>query len=133
MVSRGKFSANQFKRAEILIKSDDTLSVKQIALEVGRCQSTVRSIRNKYIKGGLEMALYDAPRPGAPKKIFAEHEAVITSIACSEVPEGHTHWTLRMIGDKLIELTEVEAVDKSTISRTLKKVNSNHGSHTSGA
>ena len=38
MMSKGVFSANQFRRAEILLKSDDAFSVKQIAEQVGRCE-----------------------------------------------------------------------------------------------
>ena len=132
MLNKGKFQSNEIKRAEILIKSDDGKSVAEIATEVDRCEGTVRNIRNKYIEGGLDMALYDSPRPGAPKKIYSEHEALITAIACSEVPEGHSHWTLRMIGDKMVELTEIQSVNTSTICRVLKKVNSNPGKIFSG-
>lgn len=123
MMHKGVFSSNQFRRAEILLLSDDTQSVKQIAQQVGRCEGTVRNIRNKYIEGGLDHALYDAPRPGAPKKILDRHEALITAIACSEVPEGRSQWTLQMIGDKLIELSDIDMIDLSTIQRTLKKTN----------
>jgi hypothetical protein len=37
------------------------------------------------------------------------------------VPEGHDHWTLRMLRDKLMELGVVEQVSASTIQDRLKK------------
>jgi hypothetical protein len=43
------------------------------------------------------------------------------SNACSPVPDGHDHWTLRMLRDKLVELDVVESVSAATIHSLLKK------------
>jgi hypothetical protein len=50
-----------------------------------------------------------------------EGEAVLVALACSPVPEGHDHWTLRMLRDKVIELGIVDNISASTIHDRLKK------------
>ena len=59
-------------------------------------------------------------------------EAVLVAIACSPVPEGHDHWTLRMLRDKLIELEVVEGISVATVQSRLKKMNSSPGSVNTG-
>jgi transposase len=67
-------------------------------------KTTPKDIRKRYCERGLEGTLHDAPRPGQPKKITAEHEAFAVATACTDAPEGHDHWTLEALRDKLIEL-----------------------------
>jgi transposase len=62
-----------------------------------------KDIRKRYCERGLEGALHDAPRPGQPKKITAEHEEFVVATACMDAPEGHNQWTLEVLRDKLIE------------------------------
>ena len=49
-------------------------------------------------------ALEGAPRPGQPPKLNAKQAAQITAIACSKAPDGHTHWTLRLLADQVVQL-----------------------------
>lgn len=133
MISRGISSVRKLKRAEILLKSDDGYSPREIATMVDRHYQTVYNIRRRYIEEGLESALEERPRPGKPNKIFAKEEAIITTIACSKVPAGCERWTLQMIADRAVELTDLESVSKETISQVLKKVNLNHGKQVNGA
>ena len=62
------------------------------------------------------------PRSGKPpQKINNKEAALIASIACSDPPEGRSSWSLRMIGDKFVELSEVESISHETIRKVLKK------------
>ncbi len=45
----------------------------------------------------------------------------IIATACSQVPEGHEHWTLRLLAGKMVELAVVDAISYETVRRTLKK------------
>jgi len=44
----------------------------------------------------------------------------LTALACSEPPQGHARWTLRLLEDKVVELNIVARVSDNTIGRTLK-------------
>jgi len=132
MCTKGIYPARELKRAEILILGNQCYTVHEIAEAVGRSPNTVRNVRRRYIEEGLEGAIKDKPRPGKPQKIFSSEEAMITTIACSEAPAGHSRWTIRMIADKFIQLSEVDYVCPETIRRVLKKVNSSPGRKKSG-
>ena len=50
-----------------------------------------------------------------------EGEARLVSITCSELPAGHARWTLRLLGDRLVELKVVESILPETVRQVLKK------------
>lgn len=122
IIDKGIHSARVVKRAEILLKLTEGHSSREIGEMVNRHYNTVNSIRKKYEVGGIQEALYDAPRPGAPRKVYSEHEAMITTLACSEPPEGYSCWTLELLADRVVQLTDLESIGRETIRRTLKKV-----------
>ena len=77
--------------------------------------STVRSIRRRYIEGGLPLALNDKGWPGAVPKLTGEVEAKLTMLACSEPPKGHARWTLRLLANQMVELGYVDDVSHVTV------------------
>jgi putative transposase len=123
----GKSSARSLTRARILLLADEGHSDEVIveALKVSR--PTVNRIRKRYCEGGLEFALYEKPRSGAPPKLDGRVEAELTLLACSEPPEGRSKWTLRLLADKLIELEAVDSISHMSVHRLLKKTRSNRG------
>lgn len=121
-IRHGKSSARSLTRARILLLADEGHSDEVIveALKVSR--PTVNRIRKRYCEGGLEFALYEKPRSGAPPKIDGRVEAKLTLLACSEPPEGRSKWTLRLLADKLVELEAVDSISHMTVHRILKKM-----------
>ena len=67
------------------------------------------------------------------RKITGEEEAHLIALCCSQAPEGHDTWTLRMLADKMVELDIVESVSHETVRQTLKKMNLNLGKRKNGA
>jgi putative transposase len=124
---RGKSSARSLTRARILLLADEGHSDEEIveALKVSR--TTVNRIRKRYCENGLEFALHEKNRSGAPPKIDGRIEAQLTLLACSEPPEGRSKWTLRLLADKLVELEAVDSISHMSVHRMLKKTRSNHG------
>ncbi len=59
--------------------------------------------------------------PGQKRKLDERAEAHIVAIACSDPPEGHTHWTLKLLADKAVELGYVESIARETVRQSLKK------------
>lgn len=104
MLTRGRWSARERKRARILLLAfaEPTLANQSLATRVGGGRELVRTVRNRYLADGLENALFERPRSGQPKKTSAEEEAFIVATACSEiVPSGYGHWTLTLLVDRL--------------------------------
>ena len=84
-------------------------------------------LKGRYLGGGLAQALEERPRSGQPPKVTATLEAQITSLACSELPAGASHWTLSLLNQTLISLDYGPAVSNETIRKVLKKVSSSPG------
>jgi len=121
LISSGNHSARVITRARILLKADEQLGDEGIAQALDAGIATVGRIRRRYSQGGLELALYDLPRPGAIKKLDPKAEALVIATACSPAPSGHSHWTLRLLADRSVELGLAEEISYETIRRTLKK------------
>lgn len=130
ITSQGKTSARVFKRAQILIKADQStgcyLKDEEIAEMLTVSKGTVQNIRESYCKKGLQ-SLYDKPRPGRPCIIDGDIEAKIVTIACSQPPKGRERWTIRMIAERLISLEYLEDISHQGVYKRLKKMNLNLG------
>ena len=83
--------------------------------------STVWRTRKRFAEEGLERALQERPRPGPQCKLDGKEEAHLIAVACSQAPEGHSHWTLRLLADKAVELGFADSMSYETVRRTLKK------------
>ncbi len=114
-------------RARILLLSDRSQGQQRTdraVAEAALCSlSTVRSIRRRYIEGGLPLALNDKGWPGAVPKLTGEVEAKLTMLACSEPPAGYARWTPRLLANQMDELGYVEDVSHVTVREWLKKTN----------
>lgn len=118
---KGEVKARKMKRAMILLKADEGLSDPQIMTAISVSRPTVERIRKRFVEGGLERALNEDPRPGQKRKLDGRGEAQLIAVACSQAPDGHDHWTLRLLADKLVQLDVVENISYETVRRTLKK------------
>jgi transposase len=124
--SKGQTSARMLKRAQILLKADQSLGCylkdEKIAEMLEVSQSTVQNIREAYCNAGLK-CLYEKPRPGRPCLIDGDIEAKIVTIACSEPPEGRERWTIRLIAERLVTLDCIEDISHQGVYKRLKKMN----------
>jgi hypothetical protein len=131
MISSGRESARVLARARILLLSDRSVGMRRddadVAEAVMLCPATVWRIRKEFALHGLEAAIYDKPRPGAVPKITGDVEARITMIACSQPPEGHVRWTLRLLADRAVELGLVDSISHVAVGNRLKKTTSSRG------
>lgn len=119
--SKGKINARQMKRAMILLKANEGKSDPEIMAALNVSRPCVERIRKRFVEGGMDKALNEDPRPGYKPKLDGRGEAILLATACSDVPLGHEHWTLRLLADKMVELKVVDDISYETIRRTLKK------------
>jgi transposase len=94
---------------------------------------TVSRVRQAYVQGGLELALYDQPRPGRPVEMDGEVEAKLLMLACSNPPEGRSRWTLQLLADRMVALGYAEHLSDTWVMERLKKVNCDLGRSRAGA
>ena len=86
-------------------------------------RSTVSNVKTRYFAGGLDGALFDKPRPGAKPKIDGEVEARLIALTCSDPPEGHDRWTLRLLADRLVQMELLDSISHVAVGNALKKMN----------
>lgn len=131
LIRHGNAPARTQTRARILLLTDRSQGQKRTDEEVAKAvlcsKGTVGNVRRRYREGGLETALYDRPRPGAEPKVTGDIEAKLAMLACSEPPTGQCRWTLRLLADKMVELSYVDEISHVTVGEHLKKTNSSPG------
>ena len=122
-VHRGKANARNVTRARILLKSAEGWSTAELAAAFDVCESTVTNVRGRFAQGGLEEVLYDQVQQNRRSALSGVQTAHLIAVACSPAPEGHDHWTMRLLADKAVELGFVEKISLETIQHLLKKMN----------
>lgn len=123
LISKGSEKARKITRCRILLLAADGRSDKQIMEALGIARNTVKKVCGRYVQEGLDAAINERPRPGAPEKFCGRQRAKITALACSKPPEGRGGWTLRLIADRVVELEMADEISHMTIKRMLKKTN----------
>ena len=109
-----------FKRATALLELDRGKTLQAVAATFGVDYNTVAAWRDNYKEQGLK-CLEDAPRSGRPIEIDGLQRAKITALACSDAPEGHARWNLRLLADKVIELGYCKSISHTQVGAILKK------------
>ncbi len=102
---------------------------------LGTNPSTVHRTRQQLVEEGLEAVLSRKPRarPAVSKIFDGAAEARLIALACSQPPEGHARWSLRLLESKVVELGIVERASDTTIQRTLKKTRSSRTAASTGS
>lgn len=121
LIHKGVNSARVITRARILTKLAQAHSNQEVCQALDVTLPTVLKIRKRFIEGRLQGALGELPRPGSKPKLDAQQAAMITAIACSKAPDGHDHWTLRLLGSKIVELGFAQSYSHEGVRQLLKK------------
>lgn len=126
LVSTGKSAAYKIKNANILLNIDANgpgWTDSEAAAAFNCHPNTVVSIRKRFVEEGLEAVLTRKKTANPPRKPVCdgESEAKIIALRCSQPPEGHSRWTLRLLADKIVELEIVPDISHETVRKVLKK------------
>ena len=121
MVRAGRSSARVTTRARILLKTDEGWSAPRVAQALDVAQGTVFNVKRRFAEGGLDGVFKDRPQAHRYRKIDDRAEAHLIALACSPAPEGHDHWKLRLLADRMVELGVVESLSYETVRLHLKK------------
>jgi transposase len=117
-LSGGKQSVRKVKRTQLLA-ADAGASDEEIATNVGVGGSTVYRTKRRFVLGNLELALREAPPPGAARKLSGKQEALLVATACSSPPQGRARWTLDLLAGEMVRLTEHDSLSGDTVRQRL--------------
>lgn len=139
LLSAGTSSAQRLTRARILLKADaggdgPRWIDAEIAAAVEVSGRTVARVRSDWAGGGTARALNRAPSTRVHTGKLDDAALLrLTQVACSDPPAGHARWTLRLLGERMVELEIVGSIARETVRLGLKKTPSNRGGSTVGA
>ena len=123
LTKSGIIKARKVNRCRILLLANERKSQYEIADILKMSRTTINETCKRYVQGGLDNALNERPRSGAPNIFSGKQQAKITALACSTPPEGAGRWSLRLLADKAVELKIVEDISYETVGVMLKKTN----------
>ena len=133
LIRRGQHSARVINRSRILLKTDEGWSASQVAVALDTSPRTVFRTKRRYAEEGLDGVLHDHPQANRYRKLDDRGEAHLIALACSDAPEGHDHWSLRLLADQVVELGVVASLSHETVRLRLKKTPSSPGVSSTGA
>jgi transposase len=119
LVHGGKGAVRRLKRAQILLAADAGVTDDAVAIAVAVGVATVYRTKRRFVEEGLEQALSEEPRPGAERKLSTKEEALLVATVCAKPPAGRARWTLDLLADEMVRLTEHHSLSSETVRRRL--------------
>ena len=133
VIHKGKQKAKTITHARILLQADcgdagPSLKAKVIAANLNVHERTVHRVRERFANDGLEVALNRKKHcRHKPRRLDGDQEAHLVALCCGAPPEGRKEWTLKLLSENLVKLEITDSISRSTVHRTLKKMNLNPG------
>lgn len=130
-VKNGEHKAKEIIRARVLLMLDrtgktDHVRYNRTAEYAGISVQSVYNMRDEYLENqDIDAYLTRKKReiPPVPAKVDGKVEAEIIALACSEVPEGHSRWTLRLLAEQAVKLDIIDSISYVRVRDILKKRN----------
>lgn len=119
LLGGGRHSARRLKRAQILLAAHDSVADDVIASTLKISASTIYRTKRRLVTADLEAALSEEPRPGVARKLSGKEEALLVATACSKPPPGRARWTLELLADEMVRLTDHDELSSETVRRRL--------------
>jgi hypothetical protein len=128
--TRGTHGSQKVLNALILLGCDDgefqkrKLTAAQLAEVLPISMKKVDRVKRRFVEHGLDIAL-DKCKPARQymKKADGDFEAHLLALSCSEPPQGHARWSLRLLANKMVELEYIDSISHETVRNVLKKTN----------
>src|SRR5579884_1058333 len=83
------------ERSRIVLRAADGLQDREIAAELGITSEKAVRWRTRYLDGGREALVKDAPRSGRTRTVTDPKVAWIVKLTTSTKPVNATHWSTR--------------------------------------
>ena len=97
LARRGRVEARVQQRARVVLLAAQGWQNQDIAVEVKLDRRQVALWRQRFLDGGVEALMHDAPRPGRTPTVTAEIESSIVHKTLHDKPIAATHWSTRTL------------------------------------
>ena len=117
-------SSQKVRRAQMLLKADadgPAWTDVKIADAFGCRTRTVENLRERFVTEGFALTLNGAPKKPRPKLLDGKQEAKLIALRLGPPPKGYANWSLRLLADRVVELSIAESISHETVRQTLKK------------
>ena len=121
LMSRGRESVRVIKRARVLQILGEGKSSEKAAEAVGVSINTARRTARRYLAGGLERALWEAPRPGKERALKPKQEQEFVAMLCGPSPKGRARWTIRLATEEVMSKGIIATIGRETVRQTMKR------------
>lgn len=121
LTGKGSTAARVLKRANILLMSNKGYQDKEVVKALGVSTSTIFRTKKKFVTYGVDEALTEGKRPGMPRKLNGKQDALLVAVECSKPPKGSGRWTLNLLAQEFMMLSDAEPVSIETVRRRLKE------------
>jgi len=139
LTSKGKHQSQKILNALILVNCDRGGFQKQhskneeIARVLNVSMRKIDRVKKRFVEVGYDIALNgEKGNRVYARKTDGDFEAHLVALSCSEPPEGHARWSLRLLSDRVVELNYIDSISHEAIRRILKKTKSSRGDKRGG-
>jgi transposase len=119
--SRKPQSPRRWRRIRMLLLLDRGYSIRAAATAVGGYQREVSRVAKRYLRGGLEKALSDEPRPKPSPMLDSTQQAALVALVCGPPPQGRARWTVRLLAEEAGKRGVVDRVGRETVRIVLAR------------
>jgi len=139
LTSKGEHKSQKILDALTLLGCDEGefQTKRSTNEEISRVLKTsmrkIDRVKKRFVEEGLDVALNR--RKGSRvyvKKADGDFEAHLVALSCSEPPEGFARWSLRLLADKVVELSYIDSISHESVRRVLKKTKLSPGNTRGG-
>lgn len=117
-------SSQKVRRAQMLLKADadgPAWTDARIADAFDCRTRTVENLRERFVTAGFELTLNGAPKKPRSKLLDGKQEAKLIALRLGPPPKGYANWSLRLLADRVVELSIADSISHETVRQTLKK------------
>jgi len=122
MLGGGIHRSRILMRAQVLLLANEGRSPGEILAALPTSSSTIYRCCRRFVEGGLDHALADKSRPGGTRKLDATDVATLVAITCSKAPKGRKRWTLKLLNERFIAMTDHDSISSETLRRRLNEL-----------
>ena len=115
LLGSGMQSVRTVVRALVLRQLDQGRSTAEIGAGLSLSAKTVWLTGKRYQGGGLQRALFDAPRPGKAPALDQRQRQHVVALVCSPPPPGRARWTARLLAEESVRRKIVPAIGREAI------------------